>query len=224
MAFDFISNLFSSRPKTFEDVKVEDLQKERIHLENEERRLIKEMTRMQENDRQLLSEYAAAKAANDPTQQKILGRKLQELRHQIKSQDQRHGVLTKHKRMVSNLLVLKDNQAFFERLGANSILNKMDLVELQSYVEQAAADGELNNEKLETLIATMDETNATLSQSLGDDNLDDFLADLDGEIEEQGLVAENSISDEELEAALNTLEKASPQKAGNKPENEPESN
>lgn len=175
-------NLFEGlfpRKKTIRSVTPDDLRKERIGLENEERRLIKDLELRQKDDAQLLSEYAAASQAGNDRQKKILARRVQELRSQMTSLDQRHGFLSKQMRVVNGLITIKENEAFLARLGANSKLAQMDLAELQHYVEQATVDGELTNEKLETLVATMNEAGETFARSESDTGLDAFMEDLD---------------------------------------------
>ncbi len=207
MAFGKLLGGMFSRKKTIKSVTADDLHKERIGLENEERRLVKELDRLRKDDGQLISEYAAAGNSGDKHQKKILARRIQELRSQMGAVDQRHGFLTKQMRVVNGLTVIKENDAFFERLGANSKLNNMDLVELQQYVEQATIDGELTNEKLETLVSTMNEANAALADSEADTGLNDFMGSLDAELGEQGLIASADTSNEELDQAISALDK-----------------
>lgn len=168
-----------AKKKTIRSVTADDLRKERIGLENEERRLLKDVELRQKDDDQLLSEYAAASQSGNDRQKRLLARRIQEVRNQMSTLDQRHGFLSKQMRVVNGLLTIKENEAFLVRLGANSKLAQMDLTELQRYVEQATVDGELSNEKLESLVATMNEAGESFARSEANAGLDELMKDLD---------------------------------------------
>ncbi len=201
-----ITNLIS-RKKSLKNVNANDLNKERINLENEERKIEKSVARLHKDDQQLLSEYAAAKSSNDKHQQSMLARKIQEVRHRMQSQDTRHCLITKHMRTVNGLMVLKENEAFFKRIGANSVINNMDMVELQSYVEQATADGELTSEKLESLVATMDEASQVMMEGDGDSGLENFMAGLDNEVAGTVEAIADTRGNQELDSAIDVLDR-----------------
>lgn len=201
-----LSGLFS-RKKTIKNINAGDLRKERISLDNEERRLEKDISRLNSDDQQILSEYAAANNSGNEHQKRILARKLQDVRSQMKTLDQRHSFLTKQMRVVSGLILIKENEEFFKRLGTNSKLDAMDMVELQQYVEQATIDGELTSEKLETLANAMNEAGSAFSENEAEGGLGDFMAGLDNELEEQGVITTEDTSTEELDSAISALDR-----------------
>lgn len=206
-----ITDLFTRR-KTIKTIKAEDLRKERIGLENEERRLEKDLGRMRGDEQRLRAEYAVATEAKDTHQRRVLARRLQDVGKQMGNLDQRHAILLKQMTVVSGLAQIKDNEAFFERIGASSAINRMDIVELQQYVEQASLDGELNNERLAQLVESMDQANSALSG--GDEALDDFMADLDAQIEADPTVGVDLADDRALDDAIDALDRQLGQRGG----------
>lgn len=207
MTFNLSFSGLFSRKKTIKNINAEELRKERIGLDNEERRLEKDIRRLNDDDQMILSEYAAASNSGNQHQKRILARKIQDVRSQINTLDQRHSFLTKQMRVVSGLILIKENEAFFKRLGANSKLDSMDMVELQQYVEQATIDGELTSEKLETLATAMNEANAAYCESEADGGLGEFMTGLDNELEQQGVITTEETSTEDLDTAISALDR-----------------
>lgn len=204
VAANFIQKLFS-RHKTIQSIAGEDLRRERLGLDNEERRLKKDIDRVREEDRRMLAEYAEAKKANDAPQMKFIARKIEELRDQTKSVDHRHAFLTKQMRILNGLIMLKENESFLKRVGSTAL--SMDITELQMYVEEATSSGELTQERLDSLLQTMSDSSG--HASAGEDrSLEGFMRDLDAEVEHKDLAQEASgPSVGELDSALASIDR-----------------
>lgn len=202
IAAHLMQSLFG-RKKTIQAVSGEDLRRERLGLDNEERRLKKDIDRVREDDRRLLAEYAAAKKSNDSPQLKFIARKIEELRDQGKSLDHRHAFLTKQMRILNGLILIKENEAFLRRVGSTAL--NMDLTELQMYVEEATSSGELTQERLDMLLQTMNDSSGHASAGQ-DKALDDFMRDLDAEVS-GGDVEAPGLGNGELDAALASIDR-----------------
>ncbi len=151
----------------------------------------------------MLEEYAAAQRVRDSHQARFVARKLQEVREQAKALDVRHAFLTKQMRMVNGLILIKENDRFF---AANSRLADMDLADLQMYVEEATSEGELTQDRVDTLLQTMDDVTSQ-SNAAGGSSLSDFMAGLDVEADRAGLAQENNVSTQALDHALTAVDR-----------------
>lgn len=179
MAFDFnVSNLFS-RKKNIQNIKADELRREEIGLQNEERRIEKDINRLRAEEQQIISEYSSAKANNDEDRKVRLARKIQEFRSKRASYDKRHDTLSKQKRMISGLILIKENTEFLARITGSSKLNSMDMVEIQAFVEQETLDGDLTNDKLANLVKAMDDSSNDYATNEVDSELGDLMAELD---------------------------------------------
>lgn len=168
-------------PENLQQLDTDSLRKERIRLDNEERRLNKLVINTQRKRTNTLNNYHAARENGENHQAKLVARQLKNIDDELRGLDLRHDALNKQQRMTNGLMVLKENEAFITRIAGSSQLNKMNIVELQSWVEHATEKGELSMERLEQMIGTMD-TNFEESGTSNDVSLDDYMAALDNEL------------------------------------------
>lgn len=204
VAANFIQSLFGRR-KTIQSIAGEDLRRERLGLDNEERRLKKDVDRVRDDDRRLLAEYAEARKSNNASQLKFIARKIEELRDQMKSFDHRHAFLSKQMRILNGIILLKENESFLKRVGSSAL--SMDLTELQMYVEEATSNGELTQERLDNLLQTMSDSTGQANAS-EDRSLEGFMRDLDAEVEHGGSMIEAAgPSAGELDSALASIDR-----------------
>lgn len=204
VAANFIQSLFGRR-KTIQSIASEDLRRERLGLDNEERRLKKDIDRVRDDDRRLLAEYAEARKSNNASQLKFIARKIEELRDQMKSFDHRHAFLSKQMRILNGIILLKENESFLKRVGSTAL--SMDLTELQMYVEEATSSGELTQERLDNLLQTMSDSTGQANAS-EDRSLEGFMRDLDAEVERDGSMVEAAgPSAGELDSALASIDR-----------------
>jgi hypothetical protein len=84
--------------------------------------------------------------------------------------------------VTSGLILVKENISFYEKYSVGSIITQMDVGKLEKYILDATENGQLNQEKLATIIggiASSLETIGVNSQSTG---IDDFMDNLDAEL------------------------------------------
>lgn len=191
------------KKQSISDLNAEDLRKERLSLENEERRLAGDIAKAGNTRELALQEYHTARENGESHQAKLIARRIKNIDDQLRGLDFRHNALNKQQRMASGLIVLKDNEEFITRIAGSSRINSMDMVELQSWIEQATEEGELTMERLEDMIGTMD-TSFDSSSLNNDSAMDDFMSGLDDEIPVTMTkqVAKSKVLDESIDASL----------------------
>ena len=157
---------FAGKKQTLDAVKLDDLKREKYKLESDIKLLEREEEQLTKERESREDEYRAAHAAGKESNKKAIIRKLETLK--IQSQ----GVASRLKTCYSiyqttiGLIAVKENQAFFQKLGVGSLVMKMDIDELQTFIQNATVEGELRNDKLAQLLGAT--TTLTETDTSGD--------------------------------------------------------
>src|SRR5256885_684033 len=104
--------LFGKKKRTLRDLALDDLNRERIALQQEQRKLDLEAERLSKDEAQLKSEYAEA---GNVTQKKIIARKIQDARMRQQAIETKSTHCYKLLQTVNNFTLIKENMVFFER-------------------------------------------------------------------------------------------------------------
>ncbi len=209
----FLSNLFGKQKRTLKDLTVDDLKREQLSLQNEQRKIDAETERLEKDETQLKSEYAQATSAS---QKRSIARKIQDLRTRGTGLETRISYCQKMLRSVNGFLVIKENMAFFERMGVASALSEMDMSEVESFINEATIEGTLQQEKLASLLQHVTDGVERISETASDGSLDDLMAELDGEVAETpaavaetpAAVTETAAAEPELDGVMDELDAA----------------
>jgi len=151
---DLLKNLFGGKAKTLESVSIDELRRERIRIEQDEARQIKKLDEL-ERDKQALFE----KGTDEPSQRQqiIVARKIKELDQQARNFDQTLKLLSRQLRIISGFLHVKENKQLLEKTAISSLLAKMDLADLQRFVEAATVEGQFQMDKFEHILTTLED-------------------------------------------------------------------
>jgi len=151
---DVLKNLFGGKAKTLESVSIDELRRERIRIEQEEARQIKKLNEL-ERDKQSLFE----KGTDEPSQRQqiIVARRIKELDQQARNFDQTLKLLSRQLRIIAGFLHVKENKQLLEKTAISSLLAKMDLADLQRFVEAATVEGQFQMDKFEHILTTLED-------------------------------------------------------------------
>lgn len=197
--------LFGKKKRTLDDVTLDDLTRERVSLQQEQRKLDLEMDRLDKDETQLKSEYAEA---GTPTQKKMIARKIQDVRMRRKASDTKSSHCHKMLQTVNNFTVIKENIAFFDRMGVASALVNMDLAEIENFINEATVEGTLQQEKLATMLQQVSDGVDQISAGAGDESLDDLMAELDGEVSADTQTVSSQSSEDDVDKVMGELDAA----------------
>lgn len=190
---------FAAKKLTLDKVKLDDLKREKIKLENDIRLLEKEEEQVNSNRESREDEYRAAHTAGKEVQKRAVIRKLETLKVQSQGITSRIKTCYAIYQTTIGLIAVKENQAFYERLGVGALVMKMDIDELQTFIQNATIEGEFRNEQLARLLGA---TNVlTENDNTGDAIL---ISEYDAEL----LGKPSHRSAESESAALHRVEKA----------------
>jgi len=151
---DLLKGLFGGKSKTIESVSIDELRRERIRIEQEESRLIKKLDEMERNKQALFE-----KGTDEPAQRQqiIVARKIKELDQQGRNYDQTLKLLSRQLRIISGFLHVKENKQLLQKTAVSSLLTKMDLADLQRFVEAATVEGQFQMDKFEEILGTLED-------------------------------------------------------------------
>ena len=201
----FLSGLFGKKKRTLKDLTVDDLKREQLTLQQEQSRLDRETEKLEKDERQLKSEYAEA---SSPALKRSIARKVQDLRTRSAGLETRMSYLQKMLRSVNGFLMIKENMAFFEKMGVASALAEMDMAEIETFINEATVEGTLQQEKLASMLQQVTDGVERISESAADGSLDELMAELDSEVAGTTKEARVAQSEGDLDNVMSELDAA----------------
>ena len=180
---DSLGKMFGGKKKpTLKQLPLDDLKREQLTVQNELRKLEIENDKIEKDEWQLKEEYKAAHAAGRESLKRSVAQKLQNLQMRRKGVDTRLAYTNKMFQTVTGMLIIKENMAFFEKLGVGSVISDMDLGELENYVAEATIEGTLQQEKLAAMLQGINDGVSQLSGVSQDTSIGNYMAELDAEL------------------------------------------
>ena len=149
---DTIKGLFTGK-KGLDKVTVDELRMERIRMEQVEQRVGREVDGLEARKREL---FAKGRDESSQRQQVSLARKIKELDAAVQAKDRQLALISRQMRILSGFSIIKENQALVKDMGVSSIISKMNLDELQSFVEKATVDGQFQMERFGQILKTIE--------------------------------------------------------------------
>lgn len=140
--------------QTLHDVNADELRRERIKIEQMESRFTQEIEELEVRKEAFFQK--GVQCASD--RQKLqFARKVKELDRQIRSRDNQLTLIARNLQAVIGLAQVKENDSLLKSLGVDGLLARMNLTEIQSFVEQATVEGQFQMEKFTTLLGALGE-------------------------------------------------------------------
>ncbi|MBI4603834.1 MAG: hypothetical protein HY721_17910 [Planctomycetes bacterium] len=139
--------------KTLDRIPLDDLRKERIHLEQLEQRIGREVEDLERRKQDLFSK---GKDEASQRQQIALARKIKELDSAAQAKDRQLAMISRQVRVLTGLMVLKESQALTRDLRLASVVSRMDLSELEKFVEKASVEGQFHMERFAQILRAME--------------------------------------------------------------------
>lgn len=141
------------KPPSLEDLSSDDLMRERLRLEQEEKKLLRQVEEV-ENEKRAAFEQATQESS--VRKQTIMARKIKELDTKAKNIDRNLRVISKQLRIINGFIQVKENKRIWEQSGLWTEISQMDLSDLGAYVDEAVIEGSFNNEKFSGIINTLE--------------------------------------------------------------------
>ena len=155
-----------------EDLKLDDLRREKIRLEQEERKMLAELRGTEEQKRKLFEEGVRNSSEGE---QRAVARRIKEIDLQAQSMDRMLQAVSKQMRIINGLIQVKERARVMAESGISSILKDIDLQDLIIYIDKASVDGEFHMDKFDELLRTLEQADAISPQFSEDQDVLDIV-------------------------------------------------
>ena len=139
--------------RSISGISAEEIRKERIRLEQAEGRITSEIEQLETKKKELFSKGASESSQRS---QVMLARKIKELDAQAKARDGQLAMISRQSRILAGLSMIKENESMMCEMGVSSIISKMDLPELERYIEKASVTGEFQMERFGQILQILE--------------------------------------------------------------------
>ena len=171
-ALNVVSNLLApkpgQKPKTIDDVTLDELRREKIRLDQEERKMLGRIREVETDKKKLFEDGVKNPSERE---QKIVARKIKELDVEAKNMDRNLQFFSRQLRIINGFIQLKENQRILAESGISSIIGDIDLQTLQIYVDKATVDGEFHMDKFSEILHTLEESGGLTGAVREDDDV-----------------------------------------------------
>jgi len=149
---------FSAPKQTISNIDPEQLRRDRIRLEQTELKYTREIEELEKQKEELFRK--GLDSASD--RQRIqISRKFKQLDAQVQGKDRQLALLSKNLQVLNTIAQIKENERMFKDLGMESIVNTMDLADVQAYIERATIEGQFQMERFTKLVKSATDAEAT---------------------------------------------------------------
>jgi predicted nucleic acid-binding Zn-ribbon protein len=139
---------------TLNDVPLEDLRREKVRLELEERKMLARLQDVEKQKRVLFEEGVRSASTRE---QGVAARRIKELDAEAANMDHILHSVSNHKRVINGLIRLKERARVSAESGMTNLFKNINLESLIIEVDKASVDGELDDDKVNQLLRTLEE-------------------------------------------------------------------
>lgn len=164
----------SSIPR-LDDLSSDDLARERIRLEQEEKKLLQGVGQIEAEKRAV---FEQATQESSVRKQRIMARKIKELDTKAKNVDRNLRVVSQQLRIINGFIQVKENKRIWEQSGLWSKISQMDLSDLEAYVTDAMIEGSFNTDKFGNIIRTLEGTEGFVEEMEEDPDVNAILGEI----------------------------------------------
>ncbi|MCA9107878.1 MAG: hypothetical protein KDA83_20880 [Planctomycetales bacterium] len=165
---------WSRRKTTLKDVQPEQLRRERLHVERTEVKLTREIEELEKQKEELFRKGVDGTSDRQRVQ---IARKIKQLDAQVQAKDRQLALVAKNLQVLNSVAQLKENERILKDLGMEGVVNKMDLGEVQSYIESATVEGQFQMERFTRLMQSVSDAES-LYESDEDDSETQAILDI----------------------------------------------
>lgn len=140
----------TATPETLDNIGLEELKREQVRLEQLEKKLFKEIDELEARKGEF---FRKGRESNGSVhQQRSIAIKIKSVDGEVKMTDRKLRTISKQLQAVNNFIYLKQSKRELEQSGLFGMINRMDLSELETWIERTSIDGQLNVEKLDEML------------------------------------------------------------------------
>ena len=137
-----------------EDISMDDLQREKVRLDQEQRKLLAQLRDLEGEKKKLFADGVRNASERE---QRVIARRIKEVEQTIEGKDRMMQSLSKQLRTTNGLLMIKERVRMQSESGIASLIGQIDLGDLVTYVDKASVDGEFQMEKFDKVLNAMED-------------------------------------------------------------------
>lgn len=183
---DNLKGIFSKQ-KGLGDLGMDELLKARVQLEREQERVLR---KIDEIERQKAALDSQGRAERSVRKQKLLAEQILQLEARAKQYDRNLGFFSKQLRITDGLVFLKENERVLSNTPLGDIIGRMNMAELQEYVDKATLSGSFQLDKMDQLLGVFEESEDLLRPDKDDQRVSSIVAGWQQEQESEDLFPE----------------------------------
>jgi len=157
---------------SLDDLSLDDLRREKIRLDQEERKMLSRLREVEGQKRNLFEEGVRNASERE---QRVIARRIKELDVEAASMDRTLQAISKQTRIINGLLQVKERYRFMAESGVSGLLKDIDLQDLIIYIDKASVDGEFHLDKFDELIRALEEAEAVAPGFKEDKDVQDIV-------------------------------------------------
>ncbi|AIF70141.1 hypothetical protein PAP_08805 [Palaeococcus pacificus DY20341] len=166
------------------DIPIDKLRENQVKLDMQIKKIEDEIAEM---DRQIALLFEQAKKARSKSEELTIATKIKTLNKRKQSLQNTHVQLNKQAMLVSNLLIIKENEALLKETPTWKILQKMSPEELEKHLVSMQLDAQNINENLNKMLGYTDQALGAGVELVEDKELQEILRTIqavkEGELE-----------------------------------------
>ncbi len=155
-----------------EDLTLDDLRREKVRLDQEERKLL---ARLRDIEKRKKALFAEGTRNSSEREQRAIARRIKDLDVEARNLDRLLQVISKQQRILNGLVQVKESARVMSQTGISRILQEIDLQDLIIYIDQASVDGEFHLDKFDELIRALEEADAASTEITEDQDVLDIV-------------------------------------------------
>ena len=154
------------------DLTLDDLTKEKIRFEQEERKMLSRLREVEAQKRKLFEDGVQNASSRE---QRVIARRIKELDVEANNMDRLLQAISKQMRIINGLVQVKERSRVLADSGVSGMLKDIDLQELIVYVDKASVEGEFHMDKFDELLRTLEEADAISPDYAEDEDVLDIM-------------------------------------------------
>jgi hypothetical protein len=156
-----------SKKATLDDLTEEDLLKEKVRFDYKQRQMDTRFQKVEEEKRKLFEAGAKTKSKRERL---VIAREFKEKDVEADNIQRMLDVISKQKRIINGLLLVKERTRVLSESGVSGILKDVNLEDLIVYIDKASVDGEFQESKINELLGVLEENYSNKPQSSKEDS------------------------------------------------------
>jgi len=150
---------------SLDDLKLDDLRRESVRLDQEERKMLARIRELETKKRQLFEEGVSNPSERE---QRVIARRIKELDVRADNMDRMLQAISKQMRIITGLIQVKERTRVMAESGISKLLSDIDLQDLIITIDKASVDGEFHMNKFDEVLGILEEADS-LSPEMRED-------------------------------------------------------